>query len=148
MTVGLPQAMPFWSFGFHLCRWGYGSIAETRDQVMAMRNAGIPLEVMWNDIDWMKRYREFQYDINFAPAEYTAFVEELHSKSQHYIQIIDAAIGILYNATDSFDVYERGHELDVFMHNPDGTEYIGTVWPGYTVFPGESNAQDHLRSTD
>lgn len=24
---------------------------------------------------------------------------------------------------------------DVFVKNPDGTEYIGQVWPGYTVFP-------------
>jgi hypothetical protein len=44
-TVGLPQVMPFWSFGFHLCRWGYGSLAETKKQVTAMRKAGIPLEV-------------------------------------------------------------------------------------------------------
>lgn len=50
-TVGLPQAMPDWAFGFHLCRWGYSSIQETRSIVHKMREAGIPLEVQWNDID-------------------------------------------------------------------------------------------------
>lgn len=25
--------------------------------------------------------------------------------------------------------------MDVFMKNPDGSEYVGQVWPGYTVFP-------------
>ncbi len=33
----------------------------------------------------MRRYREFQYDDNFAPADYSAFVGELHSMSQHYV---------------------------------------------------------------
>ncbi|KAK4687888.1 alpha-glucosidase, partial [Tremellales sp. Uapishka_1] len=138
-TVGLPQAMPFWSFGFHLCRWGYTSLAETRSIVDSMRSAGIPLEVQWNDIDWMRHYREFQFDDNFSPAEYKSFIDYLHSNNQHYIPIIDAAIGILYNDTDSYDVYERGHELGVWTKNSDGTEYIGSVWPGYTVFPDWMN---------
>ncbi|WVF67066.1 hypothetical protein IAT40_001810 [Kwoniella sp. CBS 6097] len=134
-AVGLPQVMPEWSFGFHLCRWGYTSVNDTRTTVTRMRDAGIPLEVQWNDIDWMRAYREFQYDQNYQPAEYKAFVDELHSMNQHYIPIIDAAIGYLYNDSDVFDVYSRGHELDVWMKNPDGTEYVGAVWPGFTVFP-------------
>jgi alpha-glucosidase len=36
--------MPFWSFGFHLCRWGYTSVNETRGIVQKMRDAGVPLE--------------------------------------------------------------------------------------------------------
>ncbi|ORY27649.1 alpha-glucosidase precursor [Naematelia encephala] len=134
-TVGLPQPMPFWSFGFHLCRWGYTSLEETQEQVTNMRKAGVPLEVMWNDIDWMRHYREFQFDQNFSPEEYGTFIANLHAANQHYIMIIDAAIGILYNDSDVYDVYSRGHDLDVWIKNPDDTEYIGSVWPGYTVFP-------------
>ena len=26
-------------------------------------------------------------------------------------------------------------EVDTFIKNPDGSEYVGQVWPGYTVFP-------------
>lgn len=43
-TIGLPQPMPEWSFGFHLCRWGYTSANETLSVVNRMRDAGIPLE--------------------------------------------------------------------------------------------------------
>jgi alpha-glucosidase len=43
--VGQTQPMPFWSFGFQLCRWGYSSVNETRAVVDAMRAANIPLEV-------------------------------------------------------------------------------------------------------
>jgi hypothetical protein len=39
----------------------------------------------WNDIDWMRHYREFQFDQNYSPDEYKAFVDELHSNNQHYV---------------------------------------------------------------
>lgn len=39
------------------------------------------------------------------------------------------------NATDAYAPYERGAAQDVFVKNSDGSEYIGAVWPGYTVFP-------------
>ncbi|KAF8174420.1 galactose mutarotase-like domain-containing protein, partial [Pholiota molesta] len=60
--VGLPTWQPAWGFGFHLCRWGYQDIAETREQVTKMREANIPLEVMWNDIDLYHAVRDFTSD--------------------------------------------------------------------------------------
>ena len=50
---------------------------------------------------------------------------------------MDAAIYIPNptNDSDSYPVYDDGHERGVFLLNPDGSEYIGAVWPGYTVFP-------------
>ncbi|WVQ77438.1 hypothetical protein IAR50_007124 [Cryptococcus sp. DSM 104548] len=131
-TVGLPQPMPEWSFGFHLCRWGYTSANETLDVVNRMKDAGIPLETQWNDID---SYRGFQFDQNFGKEDYQRLVNTLHDRGQQYVLIVDAAIGYPQNATDVFDVYTKGHELDVWMKNPDGTEYVGAVWPTWAVFP-------------
>ena len=42
--VGFPMWQPAWAFGFHLCRWGTGSIEATKEQVRRMREADIPLE--------------------------------------------------------------------------------------------------------
>lgn len=39
------------------CRWGYDNITQTREAVTRMREANIPLEVIWNDIDFMDTYR-------------------------------------------------------------------------------------------
>ena len=33
---------PYWSLGFHLCRWNYGNLTVVNDTVTRMRNAGIP----------------------------------------------------------------------------------------------------------
>ncbi|KAI0778948.1 glycosyl hydrolases family 31-domain-containing protein [Trametes elegans] len=134
--VGLPTWQPYWGLGFHLCRWGYTTVNETRAQVENMRAAGIPLEVMWNDIDLYHAYRDFTADpVSFPPDEVREFIRELASNNQHYIPIVDAAVAHKVNDTDVYDPYTRGTELDVWVKNPDGSQYVGQVWPGYTVFP-------------
>ncbi|WVN88893.1 uncharacterized protein L203_104108 [Cryptococcus depauperatus CBS 7841] len=134
-TVGLPIIPPEWSLGFHLLRWGLSSANETLAMTNRMREAGIPLETQWNDIDWMRSYREFQFNQNYGEADYKNLVNTLHERHQHYIPIVDGAIGHPLNDTDRLDIYDRGHELDVWMKNPDGTEFVGVVWPTFAVFP-------------
>ncbi|EJF67386.1 hypothetical protein DICSQDRAFT_151660 [Dichomitus squalens LYAD-421 SS1] len=134
--VGLPTWQPLWGFGFHLCRWGYTTVNETREQVRQMRAAGVPLETMWNDIDLYHAFRDFTTDpVSFPIDEVRAFIEELGANNQHYIPIVDAAIAHAVNDTDIYDTFTRGTEKDIWIKNPDGSTYIGQVWPGYTVFP-------------
>ncbi len=76
--VGLPTWQPLWGFGFHLCRWGYSTVNATKASAQAMRDAGIPLETMWNDIDVYHAYRDFTTDpVSFPADEMKAFIEEL-----------------------------------------------------------------------
>ena len=76
--IGLPTWQPAWGFGFHLCRWGYMDVNDTRTQVEKMREADIPLEVMWNDIDLYHALRDFTTDpVSFPAAEVSAFIAEL-----------------------------------------------------------------------
>ncbi|KAF4566163.1 hypothetical protein EYR36_011578 [Pleurotus pulmonarius] len=141
--VGLPTWQPIWGFGFHLCRWGYRNIDETRQQVLAMKAANIPLEVMWNDIDLYHAVRDFTADpVSFPADDVRAFILELAANHQKYIPIVDAAIPKQVNETDLVSVHPRRMYLlikpanqKVFITNPDGSEYVGQVWPGYTVFP-------------
>ncbi|OCH87274.1 hypothetical protein OBBRIDRAFT_837500 [Obba rivulosa] len=134
--IGLPTWQPAWGFGFHLCRWGYHDINETREQVENMRAAGIPLEVIWNDIDMYHAFRDFTTDpVTFPAGEVQDFIHNLTANHQHYIPIVDAGLAKQVNETDIYDPYTRGVELDTWIKNPDGSEYVGQVWPRYTVFP-------------
>ncbi|KAI5451157.1 hypothetical protein NCC49_002033 [Naganishia albida] len=133
--VGQTQPMPFWAFGFHLSRWGYSSVAESRAVADRMREADIPLECLWSDIDYMAHYRNFDFDPSWQPDEFRGLIEYLKSQNQQYVPIIDAAFATTYNDTDVYETYTRGKELDVWLKNPDGSEYRGRVWPGVTVFP-------------
>ncbi|QIW98302.1 hypothetical protein AMS68_003820 [Peltaster fructicola] len=137
-VIELPALQQYWTFGFHQCRWGYKNWSQVSDVVDNYRKFNIPLETVWNDIDYMLQYRDFTNDPNTFPySEGQALLSKLHAAGQHYVPIVDSAIYIPdpNNATDAYSVYTDGHSQDVFIKNPDGSEYIGAVWPGYTVFP-------------
>lgn len=42
---------PYWALGFHLARYGYNSSEKTIEVYNRTIEAGIPLDVQWNDID-------------------------------------------------------------------------------------------------
>lgn len=137
-AIGLPAMQQYWTFGYHQCRWGYKNWTMMQDVVDNMAKFEIPMETIWNDIDYMFQYRDFENDPNTFPYdEGKTFIDGLHANGQHYVTIVDSALYIPNpdNASDAYSVYSSGHELDVFMKNPDGSEYIGAVWPGFTVFP-------------
>ncbi|KAK5084792.1 hypothetical protein LTR05_005871 [Lithohypha guttulata] len=136
--IGLPAMQQYWTFGYHQCRWGYANWSMTEETVDTFAKFGLPLETIWNDIDYMKGYRDFENDpIRFPYADGARFLSKLHKNGQHYVPIVDAAIYIPNpeNVSDAYQIFEDGRDSDCFLKNPDGSLYIGQVWPGYTVFP-------------
>ncbi|KAL1980272.1 hypothetical protein VTN96DRAFT_4416 [Rasamsonia emersonii] len=136
-TVGLPAMQQYFTLGYHQCRWGYRNWSELADVVANFEKFEIPLENIWSDIDYMNEYRDFENDpVRFSYSEGAKFLDQLHKGGRHYIPIVDAAI---YdpnpnNASDAYATYDRGSKDDIWLKNPDGSLYIGAVWPGYTVF--------------
>ncbi|KAG9311037.1 glycoside hydrolase family 31 protein [Chiua virens] len=159
--IGFPMWQPVWSFGFHLCRFGYVNISETVANVAAMRAANIPLEgvfhlvlhddpwsnnsiVQWNDIDLYHALRDFTTDPERFPAdEVHQLIEQLYMLSGPIstdIPIVDAPLAVTVNETDVVSsMLLRYASLtlsrDTFIKNQDGSLFIGQLWPGYTVWP-------------
>nr|XP_026693555.1 LOW QUALITY PROTEIN: lysosomal alpha-glucosidase-like [Ciona intestinalis] len=133
-VIGRTFMPPYWSLGFHLCRWGYGSSNNTWDIVKRMREAKIPQDVQWNDIDYMSKRLDFTYDKTTFDT-LPQMVEDLHENGQHYIMIIDPGISNK-QPTGTYPAYKQGIELDVFIKDPRTNAPIsGEVWPGSTVYP-------------
>ena len=82
----------------------------------------------------MKQYRDFDNDpVRFNYSDGKAFLQRLHDQGQHYIPIVDAAI---YhpnpdNESDAYQAFSDGSKFEPWLLNPDGSTYIGEVWPGY-----------------
>lgn len=135
-SVGFPHMPPMWALGFHQCRWGYPTLQHVKDVVWRYKQADIPLDTMWTDIDYMgpgpMQYEDFTTDgINFPEDAMKAWIDELHAMGMKYVLILDPAI---HNRTGSA-VFESGLQKDVFIRRHNGELFVGKVWPGYTAFP-------------
>lgn len=114
---------PYWSLGFHLCRWGYGTANKTQEVVDKMRSLGIPQDVQWNDIDYMRDYLDFTYDkekFGLLPQ----LVQHLHNNNQKYIMIVVGILESLHsNHNHAANIkccrileYRSHNHLEVILH--------------------------------
>lgn len=130
-VVGLPTLQPYWGLGFHQCRYGYQDVFDVAEVVYNYSKAGIPLETMWTDIDYMDRRRVFTLDPDRFPlVKMRELVSHLHKNNQHYIVMVDPAV-----AYQDYGPFQRGVKDGVFLHQANGSVYKGVVWPGVTVYP-------------
>lgn len=123
--IGLPQMVARWGLGFHMLRWGYDNISDSMTAVTKMRDANVPLETFWNDLDPLSSFRDF----TIAPDRYGGeagmkqLFDYLGDHKQHYIPLVDAAIPAApTNESDSYMPGTTGQERDVFIKNANGTD--------------------------
>jgi alpha-glucosidase (family GH31 glycosyl hydrolase) len=141
-VVGKPALQPYWSLGFHNCRWGYESVHEIEQVVRNYSLAGLPLETQWADIDYMQDYRDFTLDsVDFSPKAMRRFVDGLHAKGQKFVPIVDPGI----EPFPGYDAYEEGLQQELFIRDMTGQFYLGQVWPGPTNFPDFLNPKIQVR---
>ncbi|NWR66177.1 MGA protein, partial [Bucorvus abyssinicus] len=123
--VGRPVMPPYWALGFQLCRYGYANDSEIAALVEDMKEAQIPYDVQYSDIDYMERQLDFTLSPRFAGLP--ALIDKIRAEGMRFILILDPAIS--GNETD-YPAFTRGLEKDVFIKWPNSDDIIyGKVWP-------------------
>lgn len=129
-AIGKSYIPPFWAFGYQQSRWSYPD-AKTVDSVIdGYDKAGIPLDCVYLDIDYMDSYKDFTVDDKKFP-DFANYVSKKREQGIHLIPIIDAGV----KKEDGYSVYEEGRDNGYFCKNEDGTDFEGGVWPGIVGFP-------------
>jgi alpha-glucosidase (family GH31 glycosyl hydrolase) len=120
---------PFWSFGFHQSRWGYKNLEMVEEVLTLYKSLNIPLDVIWNDIDYMIDHMSFTVDTQSYNIQ--DFKDMLKYFKKKYVMISEPTIGIKW---ENFPYYKKGLELDIFIKNGRGENLINRVWPGRCHF--------------
>ncbi len=130
--TGLPPLPPLWTLGFQQSRFSYETESRVREIARRLRADKIPSDTIYLDIDFQQRHRPFTVDNENFP-HFEQMLADLKHDHFHVVVITDLHVAKLPNT--GYGPYDSGAAGDHFVKNPDGSTYVGTVWPGDSVFP-------------
>jgi alpha-glucosidase len=134
ILLGVPQFPPLWAFGYQQCRFSYMSTQELRSVVLKMKTESIPIDAIYCDIDIFDGFRVFTKNKKtFSDLPETSQV--LQNEGVHTLTIMDPGVKV----DEDFWVYKELKKSGGYLKNADGSDFIGKVWPGDSLYPDFSN---------
>ncbi|KAL7917102.1 glycosyl hydrolases family 31 domain-containing protein [Trichoderma austrokoningii] len=130
-VVGQPAMVPYWSFGFMQCKYGYWDVNELAEVVGNYSTAGIPLDVLWSDIDYMDLRQDFTTDSDRF---------SIPKMRELFVMMVDPGI----HRKGDYGPIIHDSEMEIFLKAADGSYYRGVQWAGEVVWPDwfNPNTQD------
>ena len=128
--TGRTPLPPEWSLGFQQSRWGYYPDSELSRLTTEFRSRGIPCDVLYLDIDYMNGYRLFTWSPSRFPDPHR-MLADLRRQGMKVTTIVDVGVKV----DSGYDAYRQLLAANGAVTWPDGSPYLGAVWPGTTVFP-------------
>ena len=130
--TGFPPMPPLWSLGYQQSRYSYETEDRLREVAGKLRADKIPADALYLDIDFQQQNRPFTVN----PDKFPHFAEMIHDLGRDHFRVV--AITDLHIADlpgKNYEPFDNGLASDHFVKNPDGSVYVGPVWPGPSVFP-------------
>ncbi len=134
--TGHLEMPPLWALGYQQCRYSYYPESKVRSIAREFRTRRIPADALWFDIHYMKDYRVFTWDRERFPAP-EQLLGDLDRAGFSTVAIVDPGV----KQDPGYAVYDDGLARDVFLHMPNGSLFVGPVWPGPAVFPDFTRAR-------
>jgi alpha-glucosidase len=128
--TGRAPMPPVWALGNQQSRWSYSPESRVREVAKGFRDARIPADVIYLDIDYMDGYRVFTWDKTRFP-DPAKMIADLKALGFRVVVIVDPGVKVDPN----YYAYIQGQTGNHFVKNADGSELHATVWPGVCAFP-------------
>jgi alpha-glucosidase len=130
--TGRSPLPPLWSLGYQQSRYSYYPESRAREIVRTLREKKIPADAIYFDIDYQQGNAPFTINREYFPT-FEKMISDFRAQGMHTILITD--LHIKKDPNHGYAPYDSGMKNDVFVKNPDGSVFVGTVWPGDSVFP-------------
>ena len=130
--TGTPPLPPLWTFGYQQSRFSYETEGRVREIAARLRQDHFPADAVYLDIDFQQQHRPFTVDTQNFP-HFPQMVSDLKKQNLHLVAITDLHVADVQDGT--YPPFVTGTQGDNFVKNPDGSTYVGLVWPGPSVFP-------------
>ena len=135
--TGRPAMPPRWALGYQQSRWSYYPEGRVREIATHLRNEKIPADVIYLDIDYQDRNRVFTVEKTRFP-NFAQLIGDLRKDHFHTVLITD--LHVANTPKEEYSTFDSGLVGDHFVRNPDGSVYVGAVWPGPSSFPEFTSA--------
>jgi len=130
--TGRSPLPPLWTLGYQQSRYSYYPESGAREIVKTLREKKIPADAIYFDIDYQQGNAPFTINREYFPT-FEKMIADFRAQGVHTILITD--LHIKKDPNHGYAPYDSGMKNDVFVKNPDGSVYVGVVWPGASVFP-------------
>ena len=130
--VGRSPLPPLWTLGYQQSRYSYYPEASARAIVQTMQSKKIPLDAIYFDIDYQQGNAPFTVNKEYFPT-FAKMIADFKNVGVHTVLITD--LHIKKDPNHGYAPYDSGMKNDVFVKSPDGSVFVGVVWPGPSVFP-------------
>jgi alpha-glucosidase len=130
--TGRSPLPPLWTLGYQQSRYSYYPESRAREIVKTLREKKIPADAIYFDIDYQQGNAPFTINREYFPT-FEKMISDFRAQGMHTILITD--LHIKKDPNHGYAPYDSGIKNDVFVKNPDGSVYVGVVWPGPSVFP-------------
>ncbi|CAJ0595363.1 unnamed protein product, partial [Cylicocyclus nassatus] len=144
--IGKPFLPAYWAFGFQISRWGYKNISVVEKVIEKNIKAGVPLDVVVYDIDYMNERREFTLGKEFEGLP--AYIRSQRANGLRSVLIFNPAIPVNHESFERalkagarFVEWERKDQVmrsaqDRYPLVKDTKIMLGVTWANeYAAFP-------------
>lgn len=133
--TGRTPLPPRWALGYQQSRYSYHPDTMVTNVAAEFRKRDIPGDAIYLDIHYMDGYRVFTWSPTDFPHP-KQVTDSLRTLGFKVVTIVDPGVKV----DSAYGVFQRGSARHAWVTMPDGSPYIGKVWPGESAYPDFSRA--------